>query len=492
MKERIRKIGESKLMAAIAIPLIAFLTAFAASNNPFSVGKIGKDSAVYQYIARVILDGGMPYRDSFDHKGPVIYLIDAAGLAINPSLGIWIIEIVFLLGTFFFAYKTARLLGCGRRAAVVSVLVCALSLVLYFQGGNHVEEYAVLFLMMSLFVFAKHFIKKNVKCYEILLCGAAFAIVGMLRINMVVLWAVMCIGVLVDCIKGKRNSDIAKYLGWFLMGAAIIVVPILAWLSQGGATRAFFEDYILFNLKYSSDEKRASFTNMWNAFFTFVTAIPVVFSLVILVHSVLEKRRLIDILCTLTVFLSVLSMSISGQAYGHYGMILCPLIAYAFALLFSEVAMKKGRALSVSICGKERSVSIISVKAVILVLLVLFSITSRQKVVYEAESELEEIAQTIKDNTDDEDKITVLGNRDIIYLVSSRKSASLYSYQSPIADIDPNIKKEFWDDIRSLKAVIIVVSTDNSFYKELQEEMPEGYMLIHTVGTTEIYRRDGN
>ena len=39
------------------------------------------DSSVFQYIGKGILDGMVPYRDAFDHKGPILYLLNGAEVA---------------------------------------------------------------------------------------------------------------------------------------------------------------------------------------------------------------------------------------------------------------------------------------------------------------------------------------------------------------------------------------------------------------------------
>ena len=64
-------------------------------NSPLSNVPEYVDSGVFQYIGRKILEGYMPYRDIFDHKGPLLYLINALGLQLMGRNGIrlmdWII-----------------------------------------------------------------------------------------------------------------------------------------------------------------------------------------------------------------------------------------------------------------------------------------------------------------------------------------------------------------------------------------------------------------
>ena len=43
----------------------------------------GRDSGAFLYVAKGILDGEMPYIDRWDHKGPLIYIINVAAIVIS-------------------------------------------------------------------------------------------------------------------------------------------------------------------------------------------------------------------------------------------------------------------------------------------------------------------------------------------------------------------------------------------------------------------------
>ena len=51
---------------------------------------LGRDSSVFLYVARRIQDGGVPYRDVWDHKPPLIYLIGLlAGWGLQRLVPLW-------------------------------------------------------------------------------------------------------------------------------------------------------------------------------------------------------------------------------------------------------------------------------------------------------------------------------------------------------------------------------------------------------------------
>ena len=341
MKKLIGKIEGNRPIIFIFIIFCTLLMSLTASNNPFCVGNTGTDSSVFNYVARTILHGGIPYRDSFDHKGPLIYLIDAFGLALNINIGVWIMEFVFIFLSFWFGYKIAKMLGCDDKKSLVVVVICVLTLSYYFQGGNLVEEYACTFIMISLFIFTKFFLKAYIKPIEFVFCGISFAAVCLLRINMIALWVVMCIAALTNWIKKKEDiAVILRNIAWFVVGVASVSLPIIIWLIKNNAFDFFIEDYFTFNFMYSSDTERASIRNIMYAIYYFGTSAPIVLMVPILSYFCLVKKELLDWLCMVTVVLSVAMMCISGQSYDHYGMILCPLVVYAISRLLSELPLK--------------------------------------------------------------------------------------------------------------------------------------------------------
>ncbi|MEE3405161.1 MAG: hypothetical protein VZR73_13860, partial [Acutalibacteraceae bacterium] len=430
------------------------------------------------------------YLDTFDHKGPVIYLLDFLGLSLNQKIGVWIVELCFILIALIYSYKLAVLFGAGKRISLVAALVCALSLTYYFEGGNQVEEYACTCILISLYIFAKYFIKKSVRWYDLLLCGITCAMVCLLRINMAALWVVMCIGVSIDCIRNKKVKQMLIYLVWFVVGMAIVTLPIVIWLVNGGAWKAFLEDYFLFNFKYSSDGERASFTMFLQALVRFCRGIPVILGAAFLFHYALDRKRLFEWLCVTALALSLVTMCISGQSYGHYGMVLCPLITCAFAMALGEITQKEpGREVFVTIGEKEKKYRIIVIKVIVLTALLFLISLNRPAVATEFDAGLPEIAEVIRANSTEDERIIVCGNRDCVYLQARRKSASLYSYQDPIAEVDPDIKEAFLQDVRSLEAKLIVISTTSSWNNEIKDVLESRYELVKSVNGTEIYRR---
>ena len=115
------------------------------------IAKPGGDSAIFMYVAQGILEGEVPYLDRWDHKGPLLYLINAIGLLIEESWGIWIVQALFLLGTIYFALIMLRK-AFGTTPALFALALFLILFSRFNPSGNYTEQYALLFQFLALYL----------------------------------------------------------------------------------------------------------------------------------------------------------------------------------------------------------------------------------------------------------------------------------------------------------------------------------------------------
>lgn len=478
--------------AYIYILFCSLLMSLLCTNNPFQIGYTLIDSSVFTYVAKVIVAGGMPYRDTFDHKGPLIYLIDALGLLINEQIGIWIVEVITLFIIFLYTYKIASLLRCGSLLSCFVVTVGVVVFPYYFQGGNLTEEYSCAFIIISLYYFLKIFIDYRFERCAAILCGISFASVSMLRINMISLWIVMGGVIILEHIIKKRKMEFYRFVFWFSVAAAFVFIPILLWLIVNNAFYDFIRDYFIFNFRYSSDPVRASMSNIITAIKFFLMKPPLMVIFLICFLCIKDKRNT-DWLCMITLFLSVVFSCISGQRFAHYGMSWYPLIIYMVSRVLFELSVSEE-----SFCQSDnkrfrRFSYYICLCLCFLLAYNTFFAEHKIDTFFTQNSSFvnhKKIASTIQSLTDEDDKISVVGNANIFYLLSNRKSASKYSYQLPIGKIHPNIWKEYYGDIAQLKAKLIILPKKNRKnypYNEIMKIVGAKYDLVAEQYGWEIY-----
>ena len=113
-----------------------------------------KDLNVFMYVAQGIPEGELPYVDRWDNKGPLTYLLTLLGTSIGGTPGIWLLGIVFLLGSTWFAFKTAKE-AFGLIPSLVSCTLFLVSFAKFADGGGLTEHYAMLFQFLALYLFSR-------------------------------------------------------------------------------------------------------------------------------------------------------------------------------------------------------------------------------------------------------------------------------------------------------------------------------------------------
>lgn len=435
----------------VAVCLIALLVAL--SCNAFGNQQFYTDSGVFQYVAMEMQQGKMPYLDTFDHKGPLIYVINFLGRMISQDFGLWLFELTAIAVALLYSYRIARL--CVEPLpSLFAVGLLAFPLVGYLQAGNFSEEYALPLITISLYIFLEYFIAGNSRKRDVFWCGACFGGVLLLRPNMIAVWIAGCILVLIDCIREKAYQQLLGFLGAFLLGTGVIVMPFVLWLYAAGALKAAIESYILFNMKYSGFG--VSRAGLLGAFEVVVLQyVPILSALGILLMA-FDDRSEKFFMIALSWVLSVLLIVMPGKDYDHYGIILIPAmiypVAYLYSWFFGHFSMKSSAvslALAALLFIGVMPGLLTFTKSVIKPISYLASAS-------EEGAKADPVVALILEKTTPKDRISVYGNADHYYLLSNRMSASRYSYQDPIEYVDPNVSRCYLDDLEANNPKVIV------------------------------------
>ena len=474
---------KKKWQEPLLIGILLFLATFVLlTNSPLHIwikDDAATDSAVFQTVALMMDNGYMPYRDSFDHKGPLLYIINIIGRAISAYNGVWVIEFISLFLTFVFIYKIARL-KCTVFESCVTLLVAGTLLFSYFEGGNFVEEYAMPCISISLYVFLDYFLNNKINAKRLAVCGACLGAVVLLRPNMIAAWIVFSVAVLFQCIVEKKNKEIMYFLKFFLLGLGIVIIPICLWLALNHSLVQFWEDYIQFNRVYiSAAGGMALFSAKWNSFFTFLNNTIVIIAVVISALCC-KKKEILYWSYSMYLFVTLLFICLSGMTFYHYGMVLVPAVAFPLATAFAYCRnafadMGKGNVIT-------KAISIYLLSAIILP--TWLPCVGKVAELYETREEQhssnteKEVCEYIVNHTEPEDKISVYGNWGIIYVRSNRMHATRYSYQFPVGQVMPQIMQEYWEQLANELPKVIVVEADNYDEEIIQFTETNGYEMV--------------
>ena len=194
------------LFCACAAVAVGTLLHLYPGNHLFPTG----DSAAFIYIGKQMSAGKVPYRDCFDHKGPLLYLIQYVGLTLGGGStdGLWFAEVINMAVTLLVLQKLCSL-ASERRSSVwlallITFIACGWRI---YEGGNFTEEFALPWISAALLVFFRFFRTGAYQKRDIFLLGIAFSAVFLLRANMIAVWVACMPLVLLRFLKEKRFRD---------------------------------------------------------------------------------------------------------------------------------------------------------------------------------------------------------------------------------------------------------------------------------------------
>jgi|GEM_PF-4781661 hypothetical protein len=298
--------------------LICFAVMVSISVSPHLFPRPNIDQGVYIYIGSQILDGKLPYRDLWDHKGFLIYYIYAFGLLINSDYGIWLLGILTLLITIGISYKLYYGLFDSTEAFIWTLTWLA-GLTFVLDGGHTIEYFNLPLLFGSLYCTIL-LLKTHHTLFAILI-GCLSAISAFLRPNEISVILSICLLCIFQALKEIKQSYFwLKSLTYIAFGFLLTVSLFLFFLSSQGLIKVFYDAFIHFNLLYSQAN-----SNNFFAFFFGVYLLPVFFiisfttwlSLMIKNKKTYFKQEIsyfLVILFPIQILLSILS----GRAYAHY------------------------------------------------------------------------------------------------------------------------------------------------------------------------------
>lgn len=477
--------------AGLGLFLIALVITMQSPDSIFSTnGVSGTDSSVFRYIGRMMAEGYVPYRDMFDHKGVLIYVINLIGTCFFlGGGGIWLLETVCVFLAVLICYKTARLF-CSRGSAILVVLIVFALMYSYYDGGNFTEEWALPFQMAAMYIFLDYFRNQKITKLRLVVCGLSFACVFFLRVNLVSVWFVFCIMVLIRCIRKKDLKSLAGFLLYFILGAGLVTLPVMLYLGCNHALADFIYDYIIFNGMYATNTDYATLADKVNMTVYFCRTLPTIFAfLTMLIVTLIndEKQRRFSIGYLFYMIMTVWLTAMSGKLYNHYGMMLLPMLTYPFCIMFRKFEAEKGRKhiLHLVLAGFLMC-GIVLYDWHITVSNAINNITGEVW-----DKELQQVVAYICANTDEDEAISVYGNRDAIYNLTGRKSASRYSYQTPIAQIDPAIREAYYRELQEMCPGLVVLATETEKDEMISFLVENGYELTEKYGSYAIYEYAG-
>ena len=83
MEKQAKKLNKDIVFPSVIIFTILVLLLFVCPFSPIHRYCFETDEIAYRVVSKGLLKGKIPYRDLFDHKGPLLYFVYALGMLIT-------------------------------------------------------------------------------------------------------------------------------------------------------------------------------------------------------------------------------------------------------------------------------------------------------------------------------------------------------------------------------------------------------------------------
>ena len=241
----------------------SFLIVFFCSQfSPLYDFNHSPDVSIYHTIGKGILFDKIPYKDLFDHKGPLIFFIYALGYFIYPDslFGMFILSSISLSISITAIYFLSKLF-IKVYLSIISAMVYPVFWVIFLQFGGSAEEFILTFMVVSLAFFIYYF-KHNTVIHNpfiMFLHGVMFISVFLIKLNLVIFWIPFLIYIFLNLLLNKLYKNLFTNAISFICGCLFVLIPLFIYFLINDAFSDFFTAYIVLNLQYG----RVDIVNYW-------------------------------------------------------------------------------------------------------------------------------------------------------------------------------------------------------------------------------------
>ena len=223
-----------------------------------------------------MMQGIIPYRDLFEQKGPLLYLIYGVGslISFKSFLGIFILEILFWTVALIFLYKILKMfLSTKTVLLILPIFMSLIATSRAFTHGGSAEEFCVPFFFITLYYFIKHFKIKELSKKEMLLNGVIAGFILLIKYTLLGFWFSFTLAIFIDYIMKKEYKKAIIYPLILLLGMFLPLLLFLIYFAIYGAIDDFFYNYFYINMVAYNESTVNIFTRIYQIFNGFIRSI---------------------------------------------------------------------------------------------------------------------------------------------------------------------------------------------------------------------------
>ncbi len=256
-----KKIKDSKHI------IFAFLTAvvvlgICTKSSPVYPFNDWYDSNCFFTVGKAMLHGYVPYRDIFEQKGPVLYMLHSLAALISEKsfIGVYILEVLFATFFLVICYKILSLYSKKPSLLWLPVIASFVYSADALCHGDSAEEFCLPLIAYCLY-FGLKAVKNNTlpDNEESFFIGVTSAFVLWIKYTMLGFYIGWFVAFVFIALSQKKIIPLLKMTGIIAAGVAVASLPILIYFAVNGALDDLWTVYFYDNLfLYSQVEDEAT------------------------------------------------------------------------------------------------------------------------------------------------------------------------------------------------------------------------------------------
>lgn len=241
---------------SIFLILYSFIILFFCSSfSPLYFFNNWPDVNVYYTIGKGLFFDKIPYKDLFDHKGPIIFFIYGLGYFISPNsfLGMYILESISLFVSLYFIFKLSKLFLNPIWSLSIACFFPVL-LFPYIGFGGSAEEFILPFMFISLYLFINYFSSNSLlhKPKMMFIHGIMIGITFFIKLNIIVFWFCPLLAIALIMLINKEFKSFIYNFFALVLGLISVCILVGGYFLLNHAFSDFYEGYFVLNSKYSA------------------------------------------------------------------------------------------------------------------------------------------------------------------------------------------------------------------------------------------------
>ncbi len=325
---------------------LLFALIFYAFTTPLGPS-IGSDNAMYMTIGTALANGYAPYTEIFDHKGPLLFVLQWIPQALSggySTLAIFVQQTAFLFVCLLVIAKIAKRFSVPALPVQLAylALICA-----HVGGGNLTEEYTNLFTLLGILLMLITFedgVLTDIKGLFIraALLGALTALCFLTRANNALVLCAMTLGIaLMLGIKGAYAA-LLRCAGGFIVGLAVAFLPVVLWLGANGALSESIYGSIIHNMMYSETGGISRIQTLLHTSYGHTALLMAGISFLGALLMV-KRNKALSLALAAGAAAGLLAAFISRKYYAHYLILSVPAAVVGLCAMVSFAARMKKR-----------------------------------------------------------------------------------------------------------------------------------------------------